>query len=677
MIILLNRLPVPNLKWYSGISFSLLLFVLIHGYKIFYDLTNSNSDENSETSENSNQEYIQENGYFLLTLKLILFEPWCSGVLINFCYCGILVFSKFIQGIIFGKLRVIENQHIKDQFWNFIFLKFIFLFGVLNLENLIEIIKWSTWFSAIGFLSIHCQICKDRFEYLSFSTSTPFKSHGKILGLLLFIQISCSSLVFASLFYMSDFGFNTGLFLFAESFGLFLRNLYVISKYIFHLCDVNNLVIWKNKNTITYYMDFLFEMAVASLDFTHYMHMLVYGNFYLSMASLVICIELKRLFIDIKQRIRRHTNYLHLLEKMEKKYPWANKEELDESDKCAVCWETLDKARRLPCSHIFHQNCLRSWLEQDTSCPICRKSLQDNKENQTDPNQSHFFNPDNTGVNDGVGLATPNLNQLPPQQLIQRSLFHFNGSNYVSWLPSFSLHVTNGTHNFSRLVRPNIPLPAERLNEMSAQVSQMFAYLPIEVIQQDLLQTHSVEHTIENILEDRLTTQRNDITDLPEDSTINRIQTDNQTSSNTDLGEHRHSVEEIRNIETSQNGFSNEILNGVESNQNINTEYSAVDSELATDLNQQSSIYDDSNINAKYKKREDLSMSANSLIERKRELILNSKRRFLEKLEITNKNKKSNEIKKIQGSNSQSGDAYESEQTEGLRHRIPATENNL
>ena len=81
----------------------------------------------------------------------------------------------------------------------------------------------------------------------------------------------------------------------------------------------------------------------------------IYGNFYLSMASLVICMELKRLFFDLKKRMKRHSNYLRVIEKMEKKFPWATKEELVDSDKCAVCWEKLDEARRLPCSHIFHQ----------------------------------------------------------------------------------------------------------------------------------------------------------------------------------------------------------------------------------------------------------------------------------------------------------------------------------
>lgn len=36
-------------------------------------------------------------------------------------------------------------------------------------------------------------------------------------------------------------------------------------------------------------------------------------------------------------------------------YPMATSEELAEnSDNCAVCWEKMESARKLPCSHLFH-----------------------------------------------------------------------------------------------------------------------------------------------------------------------------------------------------------------------------------------------------------------------------------------------------------------------------------
>jgi hypothetical protein len=37
-------------------------------------------------------------------------------------------------------------------------------------------------------------------------------------------------------------------------------------------------------------------------------------------------------------------------------YPMASAEELAEnSDNCAICWEKMETARKLPCTHLFHK----------------------------------------------------------------------------------------------------------------------------------------------------------------------------------------------------------------------------------------------------------------------------------------------------------------------------------
>lgn len=46
---------------------------------------------------------------------------------------------------------------------------------------------------------------------------------------------------------------------------------------------------------------------------------------------------------------------------------------------CAVCRENLivgDKMQELPCKHLFHPDCLKPWLDEHNSCPICRYELQ-------------------------------------------------------------------------------------------------------------------------------------------------------------------------------------------------------------------------------------------------------------------------------------------------------------
>ncbi|KAI5226056.1 E3 Ubiquitin-Protein Ligase Amfr [Manis pentadactyla] len=82
-------------------------------------------------------------------------------VLVNTAYCVLMLVAKLIQCIVFGPLRVSERQHLKDKFWNFIFYKFIFIFGVLNVQTVEEVVMRCLWFGGLVFLHLMVQLCKD------------------------------------------------------------------------------------------------------------------------------------------------------------------------------------------------------------------------------------------------------------------------------------------------------------------------------------------------------------------------------------------------------------------------------------------------------------------------------------------------------------------------------------
>ncbi|VFQ79851.1 unnamed protein product [Cuscuta campestris] len=52
---------------------------------------------------------------------------------------------------------------------------------------------------------------------------------------------------------------------------------------------------------------------------------------------------------------------------------------LDANAECAICKDNLvpnDMMQELPCKHMFHPHCLKPWLDEHNSCPICRHELQ-------------------------------------------------------------------------------------------------------------------------------------------------------------------------------------------------------------------------------------------------------------------------------------------------------------
>ena len=55
---------------------------------------------------------------------------------------------------------------------------------------------------------------------------------------------------------------------------------------------------------------------------------------------------------------------------------------LDQEKKdCVICLENFknkDKAIILPCIHLFHNDCIKSWLKKHNSCPICKFEISRN-----------------------------------------------------------------------------------------------------------------------------------------------------------------------------------------------------------------------------------------------------------------------------------------------------------
>ncbi|XP_077166247.1 E3 ubiquitin-protein ligase AMFR [Paroedura picta] len=499
-LLFLERFPWPSLRTYTALSGLALAGTVLSAYRALAHLE-APPDAQPAAEEQPQQQQPEAAGedrppgpgpawvdvaYYLLSDSL------CVWVLVNTACCILMLIAKLIQCVVFGPLRVSERQHLKDKFWNFIFYKFIFIFGVLNVQTVEEVVMWCLWFSGLVFLHLMVQLCKDRFEYLSFSPTTPMNSHIRVLTLLVAMLLSCCGLAVVCGVIGYTHGMHTLSFMAAESLLVTVRTVHVILRYVIHLWDLNHEGTWESKGTYVYYTDFIMELTLLSLDLMHHIHMLLFGNIWLSMASLVIFMQLRYLFHEVQRRLRRHKNYLRVVGNMEARFAVATPEELAaNNDDCAICWDSMQSARKLPCGHLFHNSCLRSWLEQDTSCPTCRMSLNitDNHRAREDHQRENL---DENLAPVAVAEGRPHLNQ-------HNHFFHFDGSRIASWLPSFSVEVMHTTSILGIAQASN-----SQLNAMAHQIQEMFPQVPYHLILQDLQLTRSVEITTDNILEGRI-----------------------------------------------------------------------------------------------------------------------------------------------------------------------------
>uniref|UniRef100_F6VAW2 Zinc finger protein n=1 Tax=Ciona intestinalis TaxID=7719 RepID=F6VAW2_CIOIN len=506
-IIIFRRFPMPSISVYSTASFILLSLSILWAHTTILEACNLPTDKDVNVwtyptqDPNASQPPTSSVTLSVNVFTLMLDEPVCLVLAVNATYCLLAIIVQIIQKLVFGKLRAIERQHMRDKFWNFVFYKFIFIFGVMNVQSLNEVIVWISWFTAIAFLLLLTKLCKDRFEFLSFSPNTPMYYHWKVLGLMGFI-ISCCLLLTVScvtksfMFQASSPSYSdihSITFMLAECLIITVKSLHVIIRYCIHLYDIQHDELWERKATLVYHVDLSMELLSLSINFVHHLHMLFSGNIWLSMASLVICMQLRYIFSEIQKRLLRHKNYRRVVANMEAQFPEATKEEIEaQEDQCAICWEQMETARKLPCGHFFHSPCLRSWLEQDTTCPTCSIALSFSHENK--PKNSH------PAPNPAAGAR----NQAPGVVQHRNHFWHFDGSRFATWLPSFSVEVMRTTG-----LPANQQPSNSQLDTMVREVQDIFPQIPAQVIRNDLQLTGSVETTTDHILEGQVTIPTN------------------------------------------------------------------------------------------------------------------------------------------------------------------------
>ncbi|KAJ8970065.1 hypothetical protein NQ314_001417 [Rhamnusium bicolor] len=195
-------------------------------------------------------------------------------------------------------------------------------------------------------------------------------------------------------------------------------------KYALHSVDLNSETPWDNKAVFLLYTELIMGLIkvifyvafVAIMVRIYTLPLFAFRPMYYTIRNF------KKAFSDVILS-RRAIHNMNTL------YPDATPEELLAADNvCIICREEMITAsKKLPCNHIFHTSCLRSWFQRQQTCPTCRLNILRTPTNNNDRHnagqraapqnpQNAFINPFLIGANPFQMFNQPNLGNIQQQQ---------------------------------------------------------------------------------------------------------------------------------------------------------------------------------------------------------------------------------------------------------------------
>jgi len=278
----------------------------------------------------------------------------------------VILMGKLMRKIFFGQLRAAEFEHLMERSW-YAVTETCLAFTVFK-DDFSP--KFVALFTLLLFLKSFHWLAEDRVDYMERSPVITVLFHLRVLSLALvlasldmfFIQHAYTSTLTKGASVQLVFGFEYAILL------TIVVNTLV--KYVLHSIDLRSVNPWENKSVFMLYTELLIGFIKVLLYILFFVIMVkIYTLPLFAVRPMYLTMRaFKKAFNDVVLS-RRAIHNMNTL------YPDATPEELSNTDNvCIICREEMvaPSTKKLPCNHIFHRNCLRSWFQRQQTCPTCR-----------------------------------------------------------------------------------------------------------------------------------------------------------------------------------------------------------------------------------------------------------------------------------------------------------------
>lgn len=280
----------------------------------------------------------------------------------------VLMLGKLMKKIFLGTLRAAEFEHLMERFW-YALTETCLAFTVFR-DDFNP--KFVALFTVLLFLKSFHWLAEDRVDYMERSPVIGWIFHLRVAGLLACLGVLDYQLIAYA--YQSTIakGATVQLVFGFEYAILMTMVLNTAIKYMFHAAELRSDTPWENKAVFLLYTELiiglirvvLYVIFVILMVKIYTLPLFAFRPMYYTMRNF------KKALNDVilSRRAIRNMNTL---------YPDATPEELQLSDNiCIICREDMvSNSKKLPCGHIFHTACLRSWFQRQQTCPTCRLNI--------------------------------------------------------------------------------------------------------------------------------------------------------------------------------------------------------------------------------------------------------------------------------------------------------------
>jgi len=278
-----------------------------------------------------------------------------------------LLTGRIMKKLFFGQLRDVEVELLYDNA-RYAVTETCLALTIFREELTVRVL---TLFTALLFSKSFHWLCQSRVEYVE-SDNVSRWTHIRLLTLMYTLLVWDVAFVAGCVYFWKG---PSVLILFGFEYTILAVSVTsTLLRYCLHLVDMRIEGNWPQKGSYLFFLEFATEV-VRFLSYVVFFSIIFtyYGM------PLHIVRDLWMSYVNLKRRLVIFNKYRHLTANMNERFPDATPEELVACEHtCIICRDLMEagpEAKKLPCAHIFHLNCLRLWLQQQQSCPTCRADI--------------------------------------------------------------------------------------------------------------------------------------------------------------------------------------------------------------------------------------------------------------------------------------------------------------